>query len=264
LTQHPKEIIKCNICQSKVQFAFKNKILNKYLINYYKCFKCGFLQTEPPYWLNEAYLESINLCDTGILHRNSVLTNFVSTLLFLHFPKNGKYLDYAGGYGIFTRAMRDIGFDFSWEDSFTKNIMAKGFEKKENSFDLITTIESFEHFENPIQQIEKILSSGKNLFFTTQLINSEIPSPKKWAYYGFNHGQHISFYSKETLEFIAKKFKLNLCSDGKLLHLLSFQKFPYNVIQESKFLYLFRFHHLVKKIMKSKTHSDSNRLIENS
>ncbi len=39
------------------------------------------------------------------------------------------FLDYAGGYGVFTRLMRDIGFDFYWHDPYTQNLFANGFEK---------------------------------------------------------------------------------------------------------------------------------------
>ncbi len=262
MTQHSNNKFLCRICNSEAQLAFKNKILSKYLISYYKCSNCGFLQTETPFWLNEAYLESINLCDTGILRRNSVLSNFISILLFFYFPRKGKYLDYAGGYGLLTRAMRDIGFDFFWEDPYTPNILAKGFEKKENNYDLISTIESFEHFENPLNQIEKMLSLSNNIFFTTQLLPYEIPQPDKWDYYAFSHGQHISFYSIKTLQFIAKRYKLNLYSDGKFFHLLSPKKFSYNIVLSSKVLYGLQAHFFIKKLIKSKTLQDSQILID--
>jgi hypothetical protein len=91
-------------------------ILNKYDIKYYHCVNCGFLQTEESYWLNEAYDESINISDTGIMSRNIHLSKITTLILYFFFDKNNKFLDFAGGYGIFTRLMRDIGFDFYWSD----------------------------------------------------------------------------------------------------------------------------------------------------
>lgn len=47
----------CKICGSETSQKFKAKILVKYDINYYHCENCGFLQTEEPFWLEEAYKE---------------------------------------------------------------------------------------------------------------------------------------------------------------------------------------------------------------
>ena len=102
----------CKICTQQTTQIFKAKILNKYEINYFHCEHCGFLQTEEPYWLDEAYSESINISDTGYMQRNLMLSGKLTILLALFFDKNGKFLDYAGGYGVFVRMMRDIGFDY--------------------------------------------------------------------------------------------------------------------------------------------------------
>ena len=120
----------CKICTQQPKQIFKGKILNKYDINYFYCEHCGFLQTEEPYWLEEAYNESINVSDTGYMQRNINLSQKLTILLALFFDKNGKFLDYAGGYGVFVRMMRDIGFDFYWDDKYTTNLFARGFEHK--------------------------------------------------------------------------------------------------------------------------------------
>jgi hypothetical protein len=68
-------------------------------------------------------------------------------------------------------------------------------------------------FVNPIDEIESLL---KNIIFSTELLPNPIPKPEDWWYYG----QHISFYSEKTFEFIAKKYNLNYANLGGL-HLLS-------------------------------------------
>ena len=102
----------CKICAKSTIKTFEAKILSKYDISYFQCTECGFLQTEEPYWLVEAYDSSISLSDTGIMSRNFFLAKVASTLIYYLFDKKSKFVDYAGGYGIFTRLMRDIGFDF--------------------------------------------------------------------------------------------------------------------------------------------------------
>ncbi|PKP48055.1 MAG: hypothetical protein CVT92_16440 [Bacteroidetes bacterium HGW-Bacteroidetes-1] len=137
----------CKICNQQAKHVFKAKVLKKYVINYFHCEQCGFLQTEEPYWFDEAYRESINVSDTGYMQRNINLSQKLTILLALFFDKKAKFLDYAGGYGVFTRIMRDIGFDFFWDDKYTKNLFAKGFEyQKEWEYEAVTSFESLEHF----------------------------------------------------------------------------------------------------------------------
>jgi len=248
----------CKICNSETQNIFAAKILNKYNIKYYHCYNCGFLQTEEPYWLGEAYQESINIQDTGLLSRNLHLSKQITVILFFLFNKKAKYLDFAGGYGVLTRFMRDIGFDFYWSDKYSKNLFARGFEYNENikNIELITSFESLEHFVNPLEEIEKMLKTSKNILASTVLLPNPLPNPNEWWYYGLGHGQHISFYSIKTLKFIAQKYGLNLYSNGINLHLLTIKK-----INRVYFRYLLRLNRfglflLCKKSMKSKTFND--------
>ncbi|NOQ29771.1 MAG: methyltransferase domain-containing protein [Helicobacteraceae bacterium] len=247
--------MQCKICKQNNSTIFSDTILNKYKIEYFHCSKCGFLQTEEPYWLDEAYEESINISDTGYMQRNIYLSNKLTILLFLCFDNKAKYIDYAGGYGVFVRLMRDIGFDFYWDDKFTKNLFAQGFESENILYtEAITTFESFEHFEKPLEEIEKMLNITKNIIFTTELLSDNIPEPSDWWYYGLEHGQHISFYSETTLKFIAKKYNLNYISFGSL-HLFTenkISKFKLNMLRFERF----GFHKLLEKCITSKTWSD--------
>ena len=62
--------MKCKVCGTLNQACFGGKILGKYDIKYYHCSNCGFVQTEEPYWLDEAYSRSINVSDVGYMMRN--------------------------------------------------------------------------------------------------------------------------------------------------------------------------------------------------
>lgn len=255
--------ITCKICGNKTTIIFAMKVLNKYNVSYFFCENCKLLQTEEPYWLEEAYKEPINLSDTGLVQRNNYLSRKVSIILFSIFGAKGKYLDYAGGYGLFVRLMRDIGFDFYWIDLHTPNLFAKGFEYcDKDNIDAITTFETFEHFVDPIEEIGKIVKISPNIIFTTELLPNKIPEPKNWWYYGLDHGQHVSFYSPRTLAFIAKKYKLNFITDGNI-HIFTkkrINRFLYSFLLKTSGCGGFKF---IKKKVLSKTLSDMELLKHN-
>lgn len=250
----------CKICGNSLESKFSAKILNKYNIKYFHCDKCNFLQTEEPYWLEEAYSRPINITDTGYMMRNLFYSKRISILLFLLFGNNGKYLDYAGGHGVFVRIMRDIGFDFYWDDKFAKNLFSSGFEWKEgDAVDAITAFEVFEHFVDPISEIEKLLSISKTLIFSTDLLPNKLPETEDWPYYGLEHGQHISFFSFKTLNLIAEKYGLyyfNLNS----LHIFTKRKTANYFLKISR-LDRFGFFNLFNFKLKSKTIEDYHKMV---
>ena len=214
----------CKICGGKTKQIFQSRILNKYDVSYARCDNCWFLQVKNPFWLNEAYVDPINKEDTGYVSRNIILARKTFLFLISFFDKDGYFLDYAGGYGMFVRLMRDMGFNFYWEDKYTNPFFAQGFEYDQQKVSAITCFECFEHLPNPTEELEKMLSISKYIFFSTSLYDvnkgGEVPDVS-WPYYGFSHGQHISFYSLKTLQYLADKYKLNLYSNGRDLHLFS-------------------------------------------
>jgi len=217
--------MKCRICSSESREIFSGKILNKHIIKYFHCTECDFLQTEDPYWLGEAYQSAIGITDTGILKRNNLFARRSAAVISTFFDSNNKFLDFAGGYGIFVRMMRDFGFDFYWYDPFAENLFAKGFEhNKQDRVLLVTAFECFEHFTDPISEINKMLDISGNIIFSTRLFKDTPPQPSDWWYYSLESGQHISFYSAKTLKHIARKFDLHLNSDNKAFHMLSKEK----------------------------------------
>jgi hypothetical protein len=205
---------------------FKEKILYKYDVFYYKCNGCDFIQTEKPFWLNEAYASPINTSDIGLIHRNILFSNVIPAILDMCSTSNDSYLDFAGGYGIFVRIMRDKGYDFYLQDLYTPNFFAKNFElkdyRKECKFKALTAFEVFEHFENPVEQIAKMSVLSDILIFSTELQPKHVLTKgSDWWYISADTGQHISFYTMKSLKFIAKKFSFFLYSNGLNLHILS-------------------------------------------
>lgn len=254
--------MKCKICQQTVSIAFQSKLLRKHQVNYYSCEHCGFVSTEEPYWLDEAYEQSINCSDTGIIKRNIQLSRILSLILFSLFKHDAKFLDFAGGYGIFTRMMRDAGYDFYWQDQYSDNLVAKGFDAdNEQEFELISCIEAFEHFVEPVVEIEKLFAMSSTIFFTTELLPKPVPEADSWWYYGLEHGQHISFYSEKTLHYIAKKYHVYYCGYNNL-HLFSRKKISPLVFKLLIKLSRLPLSSLLAIFVHSKTQSDSAMMSE--
>ncbi|PHV62799.1 glycosyltransferase [Cyanobacterium aponinum] len=218
---------KCKVCDSDSHYFASAKILQKYDVKYYQCGNCGFVQTEEPYWLNEAYTDAIAPSDVGLLYRNNMMANITAKLLFNYFDHEAKFLDYGGGYGVFVRLMRDQGFDFYWQDKYCQNLFATGFELKEKDKSellLITAFELFEHLTYPIQELEEMLKLAPNILFSTSLLPDDNPKPDQWWYYIPHEGQHIAIYTQKSLEILAERYNLKLYTDGSSLHLLTTNK----------------------------------------
>jgi len=190
-------------------------------VSYFDCSTCGYVQTEEPTWLGEAYASSINASDTGIIVRNLSNVSLVLATLTLMGRRHSQVVDYGGGYGFLVRLLRDIGVDALWADPYSENLVARGFEYQGGVVSLVTAFEAFEHFVSPPDEMEKLLGIAPNILLTTNIIADPAPEPGEWWYYGLDHGQHIGFYRKRTLQYLANRFGMNLLTDGKGTHLFS-------------------------------------------
>jgi hypothetical protein len=230
--------MQCKITGADTTLLFTARILNKYDVNFYRCNDTGFIQTEEPYWLDEAYSSAITKLDVGLVYRNMHLKDTVSTLLANHFNAEGLFLDYAGGYGLFTRLMRDSGFNFYHTDKFCQNIFAEYFDitdlPDKTHFDIVTAFEVFEHLANPITEIMQMLQHSDNLLFSTELQPANIKSVDDWSYFSTETGQHVAFYTEASLKAIADQLGYNFYTDGRFLHLFTKTSFTVNPLVPAK------------------------------
>ncbi|MFN0176758.1 MAG: class I SAM-dependent methyltransferase [Saprospiraceae bacterium] len=217
----------CNICYAPAQEVFRAKILAKYEVPYFQCAQCGFLRAPDPFWLPESYASAITALDIGMLKRNLELREVVTAIVRAYFDPSAKFVDYGGGYGMLVRLLRDRGLDFYRQDIYAKNLFAQNFDVSDlgtTKFEVLTAFEVFEHLENPAEEIEKMLQLSDNILFSTELQPIPHPRPETWWYILPEIGQHISFFSKKSLEVLAKSMGLHLSTNGKNLHLLSRRK----------------------------------------
>ena len=211
---------------------FQANILGKYPTDYHRCVETGFVQTDDPTWLEEAYQSAITALDIGLLQRN--FRNVQRTCQVIHKLNlsPATCIDFAGGYGIFTRLMRDQGHDFYWTDPHCENLFAKSFElidapapheTSDPPFALVTAWEVFEHVVEPSQLLDELFSLSHRVLFSTELLpaTKTFASADQWWYFAPELGQHVSFYTVKSLQTLAEKHAANFYSDGRRIHYMT-------------------------------------------
>jgi len=205
----------CKVCGGPSDFFDEATILKRHSIQYFRCTACGFIQTEEPHWIEEAYSSAIGRQDVGLVQRNIVNCAITAAVLNLLLPEVSKSVDYGGGHGMLVRMMRDRGFDFSWLDLYATNNYARGFEAQEGStYDFLTAFEVLEHLADPVRDLSAMMDLSANVFVSTCIVPEPVPRPMEWWYYSLTGGQHISFYTAESLRILAARFGRSLVSFG--------------------------------------------------
>jgi len=218
----------CKVCDSASRPFGNARVLGRHEVRYYRCEACGFVQTEQPYWLDEAYGTALIAADVGVAQRNIELAAVTQAVIQQFFRADRRFLDYGGGYGLFVRLMRDRGFDFRWHDRYAPNLLSRGFEAAPNAdgFELVTAFEVLEHLVDPVPQVADMLRRGESLLCTTRILPPTNPKPNEWWYYALSGGQHVSLFTLEALRRLAERFGRRLVSDGVSIHLFTAHRVP--------------------------------------
>ena len=212
----------CKICKGPTSDFGRRLLLGKYQAHYRHCHGCGYLFVTDPTWLDEAYSSAIADIDLGSIERMVRYSRRAKLILHYLLDPDGDCLDYGGGYGLMVRRMRDLGYRFRWHDKFCENLFARRFEGGlDGHYELMTAFEILEHLTDPLAEIDQWGRAADNIFCSTSLIGPQPPSLETWRYYAPETGQHIGFFSADTMRWMAKRLGLHYVSDGEEIHLLS-------------------------------------------
>ncbi len=206
---------------------FSATLLEKYAASYLYCAACDHLYVDHPSWLDEAYSEAIAAEDTDIAARNVFMALRLAAINYfvLGDRGQGRYVDVAGGYGLLTRLLHDLGFDCYWSDPYARNLFARGFEYQptRGACLAVSAIEALEHTTNPLDFIRENLAAHPSevFIFSTEIYpDGRPPAPGQWGYYAFETGQHIAFFSREGLRRLARRLDMHYYPSDRL-HIFS-------------------------------------------
>ena len=198
----------CRLCGNRTELLFKSTILGKHQVGYYNCETCKSLQTETPYWLDEAYgAGNLSTADPGAVTRNLYCQAVVYAIARVcGLPKDASILDFGGGNGLLCRLLRDAGFDAKLTDAHATNNFAQGFDATDNDskFDVVCAFEIMEHFAAPSEDLAALFEPEPRVMIaSTEIYEDHGPD---WWYLSGASGQHVFFYSEEAMEFIAETY----------------------------------------------------------
>src|SRR5215211_7400326 len=151
----------CRLCaHAPLEPTCVQRVLGRHDVQYFHCPACDLMQTEAPYWLDEAYARQGPSLDTGAIRRTQLNADLVRAVASLLDIRPGQpCLDYGAGPGILVRALRDAGLDFRWHDRYATNLFAEGFDSvTSDTYRLVTAFEVWEHLPDVAAALESFFA----------------------------------------------------------------------------------------------------------
>lgn len=191
----------CTLCDTLLE--------NKADEYYFICSTCGAYVKDEKYYVDsekekQRYEEHNNdVADEGYRKFTSPITNAI----LKNQNKAQLGLDYGCGTGpVIAEQLKENEFQIKLFDPY----FFPEFDYLNYQYDYIFSCEVFEHFNQPKQEIEKLvqlLKHGGRLYIMTQLYNSNI-NFKNWYYR--NDQTHVFIYTLKTIEFIVNKYNFKV------------------------------------------------------
>lgn len=205
---------RCRLCGSGLVGRFTSRILRKYDVQYFTCPQCQSLQTEAPYWLDEAYSEARFNLDVGAVQRN--LDNFAFCHAFCRLFEVRTALDFGARDGLLCRFLRDHGVDGYAYDKYASPMYALDFARWPGGRPgLLTAFEVFEHLPNPAVDLDELFGYDPDYM----LVSTELYAGQgaDWWYLSRESGQHVFFYGVNAITMIAQKYGYGAVQVGSFL-----------------------------------------------
>lgn len=209
----------CRVCGSPTRALGSLRILGRHDGHAWQCGACGFAQLVEPSWLGDAYAEAITGTDVGLLARCRHLEPRIRGILACAGRSGGTVLDWGGGYGTLTRMLRDRGVDCRHWDPHCANLFARGFDadlESRDRWDSVLAVEVLEHLVDPWSFFRPVAARTDLIVATTELVSEPAPAFDVWAYWGAEHGQHVSFHSRRSLAHVARAVGMDYLAAGPM------------------------------------------------
>lgn len=220
---------RCRLCGESAPIAFIRPVYDVSAVAYYHCDSCGFTETEEPSWLERAYETPIHASDTGMVRRNLAMQGVLAVFMWLMRIDESLGLDYAGGYGLLTRLMRDIGYDFRHLDPFAPNLFAAQAEWSETcgAPTVVSALEYLEHLVEPVEEFGNVTALNPRYIVTSTVVNPYAgPPDPEWWYLAPQSGQHVGFFMPPTLVELGRRTGYPYVSVGPEYQLFSQTPLP--------------------------------------
>jgi len=137
---------------------------------------------------------------------------FINELFAEHLDEIEEVLEYGCGPGpVLADILENKGLNVTKYDPF----FYPEVEFKDKTYDLITSTEVFEHFQNPKEEVEKLLklmNPGAYLAVMTSF-HEGIEHFKDWWYR--RDSTHITFYNLKTFKYIENNYPLKIIKTDK-------------------------------------------------
>ena len=200
-----EEATECRLCGAEAGLHFVRHHHDRDRIRYYLCSGCGSLQTEEPFWLDDAYAQTDEPNLDTFAEERVLLNRAVVFMLFALCGldmQGDKLVDWGGGTGLLVRLLRDAGIDAYHYDRYERNHYASGFGfHAEASYRFVTSFEVWEHYAHPARELQQVFALNPDfLLVSTSLFEGHGPD---WAYLGPDKSQHVFFYSDKAARLIA-------------------------------------------------------------
>jgi 2-polyprenyl-3-methyl-5-hydroxy-6-metoxy-1,4-benzoquinol methylase len=205
----------CRLCGGRLELQFSLRVLGQHDVGYFRCVSCHSLQTERPYWLEQAYrANSLSHLDTGAAQRN--LQNLAACWSIAKLMRLRNVLDVGGGDGLLCRLLRDYELNCFVLDKYATPTYAQGFEAPDFAQpDMMVAFEVMEHYAEPRKDLEELFAKRpKAVLASTGIFDAQGPD---WWYLAPDSGQHVFFYSEAALQLIARTHDYELVMSGGYL-----------------------------------------------
>lgn len=219
MTTDRRDVVGCLVCTGRAEPA-ERLIIRGEPRTLHACTRCGLSFFVAPDWLAAAYTDPIAQIDTGLADRCVKLAWLFEAIARSEGLDAGPFLDVGGGYGLLTRLVRDHGLDMYHSDPMTTNLFAQQFERTlEEDFAMISMIEVLEHLVDPAELFAEAASHAEYVLATTVLRPPPPASVQDWWYLAPDTGQHITFYTPDSLRELGRRFGLSYTGNGRSVHL---------------------------------------------